>query len=257
MLGRLQMIAPAIFIWSFCFYTRRKRHTARFSALFLGMVCHLLYAGDGPWRTINAQFELIVATAIGLGLAVDNVTAVPLARPIGLDRVRNWLVRLLVVRLLASTHFEPFQILASSSVSLCHRPAVTEAEIARVRALPDPVFCSIGTVCFRAGRSFACDDLLIGQRRLTAPGLRRSCGRQSNSMECASRLSIYKPRGTAVFPQCSVCSNDANSATASAGCSRIPMAANLYYSFATLTLGSTSSDSGTSFGGCHTYQHVR
>lgn len=37
----------------------------------------------------------------------------------------------------------------------------------------------------------------------------------------------------------------------------VPMAANLYYSFATLTLGSASSDSGTGSGSRHTYQRGR
>jgi hypothetical protein len=123
----------------------------------------------GQGVTINAQFELIVATTIGLGLAVDNIGAVQLARRIGLGRARNWLVGLLVVRLLASTHFEPFQILTSPAYrsAIADQVAVTEAEIARIRALPDPVFCSIGTVCFRAGRSFAYDEFLIGQRLVT------------------------------------------------------------------------------------------
>jgi hypothetical protein len=170
MLGRLQMIAPALIIWSFWFHACRKSHAARFSALFLGMAFVIYFMQSmGQGVTINAQFELIVATTIGLGLAVDNIAAVQLARRIGLDRARNWLVGLLVVRLLASTHFEPFQILTSSAYrsAIAQQVAVTEAEIARIRALPDPVFCSIGTVCFRAGRSFAYDDFLIGQRVLT------------------------------------------------------------------------------------------
>jgi hypothetical protein len=37
----------------------------------------------------------------------------------------------------------------------------------------------------------------------------------------------------------------------------VPMTANLYYSFATLMLGSASSDSGTGSGSRHTYQRGR
>jgi hypothetical protein len=44
---------------------------------------------------------------------------------------------------------------------------VAENEIARVAALPDPVSCSILTVCFRAGRAFAYDAFLMHQRVAT------------------------------------------------------------------------------------------
>jgi hypothetical protein len=166
-LGRLQMIAPALFIWGLWCHARRDCPSARFSALFVALAfftCTMQSMGQGV--TINALFELVVATAIGLGLAVQDIAAVPLARRLGIDRARNWLVLLLVVRLMASTHFEPFQILASPKyrLEIADQVAVTEAEIARVRALPDPVVCTIGTVCFRAGRKFVYDEFLLRQR---------------------------------------------------------------------------------------------
>jgi hypothetical protein len=170
MLGRLQMIAPAIVIWGFWFYARRGTQTARLSALFLG-VAFAVYVVQvrGTGVDINSQFELVVATSMALGLAVDGIADVPLAHRLGVDRARNWLLVLLVLRLLASTQFAPFQILANPAYrsGLAEQVAVTESEIARIAALPDPVSCSIPTVCFRAGRAFVYDAFLMHQRVIT------------------------------------------------------------------------------------------
>jgi hypothetical protein len=170
MLGRLQMIAPAIVLWGFWLYARRGTQTARFSALFLGLafVVYIVQV-RASGVDVNSQFELLVATAIALGLAVEGVDDIRLGRHVGVERVRHWILALLVLRLLASTQFAPFQILVSPTYrsSLAEQVAVTESEIARVAGLPDPVSCSIPTVCFRAGRAFAYDGFLMHQRVTT------------------------------------------------------------------------------------------
>src|ERR1044072_1094635 len=78
-IGRLQFILPAMVLWAIWAWHERGSHPARFSALLIGIalpLCLLQKSGAGVDE--NAQFELIFATAVGVGLAYDGLLRDPL-----------------------------------------------------------------------------------------------------------------------------------------------------------------------------------
>jgi hypothetical protein len=91
----------------------------------------------------NAQFELTVATAIGLGLAFDRLDALAIVRRWGIARGQVAVILILVVRLLCASDTSPYlwPISPSFRADLRQRAAVTAAETARIAALPGPVVC--------------------------------------------------------------------------------------------------------------------
>ena len=133
--------------------------------LAVSLVCGWLQR-LGAGVDTNAYFELLFATAVGLGVALARIEDIP---PIaGLTGAQGrWLVAgLLLVRLLASFKTDPWQALASPAfrADVARNAAVTNREAARVAAIAGPVQCSVMTVCYRAGKPFVFDDFAIGQR---------------------------------------------------------------------------------------------
>jgi hypothetical protein len=91
----------------------------------------------------NAQFELAVAAAIGLGLALDRLDVLPIVRRMGIDQGRLVVLGILVVRLLISSDMAPYLVAISPGfrADLQEQAAVTDAEAARIAAVPGPVVC--------------------------------------------------------------------------------------------------------------------
>src|SRR5947207_378029 len=78
-LGRLQFILPAMVLWAIWAWHERRAKPARFTALLIGIalpLCLLQKSGAGVDE--NAQFELIFATTVGIGLAYDGLLRDPL-----------------------------------------------------------------------------------------------------------------------------------------------------------------------------------
>src|SRR5437764_273003 len=78
-LGRLQYILPAMALWAIWAWVESRSHAARFTALLIGIalpLCLLQKSGAGVDE--NAQFELIFATAVGVGVAYDGLLRDPL-----------------------------------------------------------------------------------------------------------------------------------------------------------------------------------
>lgn len=171
-LGRLQWIAPAIAIFAVCAWHQRHDKAVRFTTLFV-LIAFFFYfiqkIGAGVYD--NAQFELAVAGAIGLGLAFDRIEAIPLARQWGINLSRLTIVLILIGRLLASSHTEPYLLLASQDFreQLRQQCEIMEAETARIAAIPGPVVCMVKkdpvlTVSRRAGKPFVYDGFAVDQR---------------------------------------------------------------------------------------------
>ena len=153
-LGRLQWIAPALAIFAVWVPHDWPHPASRFAALFVtvGFVFQCVQKlGDGV--ADNAQFELVIAAAVGLGLAFDRIGMWPAARSWGIDRSRLAIVAILIVRLLASTNTLSYRTLASPAFRalVAEHVAVAEAEAARIRQMPGEIACSIPTVCCIAG----------------------------------------------------------------------------------------------------------
>ncbi len=169
-LGQLQWLAPALIICMVWWWYDRDSEAARFTRLYAGLAFVVHFAQKfGQGVGINAQFELLAATAIGLGLAFDRIMTIPLVRRWGLDRGRALVIGILIVRLLISTRLEPYLTLASPlyRAQFAEHTRVLEREVARVRAMPGAIVCNIATVCRLAGKPFLYDTFAQHQRLLT------------------------------------------------------------------------------------------
>ena len=168
--GRLQWIAPALLIFAIWVPHDWQHAASRFAALFV-IIAFVLQCvqklGDGV--ADNAQFELAVASAVGLGLAFDRIGVWAAAKNWGIDRSRLTIIVILIVRLLASANMVPYRAIASPAFRAIVREhaAVAETEAARIRAISGEVACSIPTVCRMAGKSYRFDTHNIGQKLRT------------------------------------------------------------------------------------------
>jgi len=169
-LGQLQWLAPALIICMIWWWYDRASEAARFTRRYaaLAFLVHFLQK-FGQGVGINAQFELLAATAIGLGLAFERLATIPLAWRWGLDRGRALLIGILIVRLLISTRMEPYLVLASPlyRAQFAEHTQVFQREVARIRGLSGAIVCNIGTVCRLAGQPFLLDTFAQQQRLRT------------------------------------------------------------------------------------------
>lgn len=169
-LDRLQWIVPALVIVGIWAWYDRRGPAARFVLVLatLSFVSLMLQRmGDGV--DDNVQFELVFAAALGLGLAFDSVGVVPLARRLGAERVRIAIVIILVAWLLWPVRPEPFLLIGSPAYrqGIADNIEIRNQEVARIKAMPGPVTCSIMTVCRQAGKPYVWDHFWMTQRAAT------------------------------------------------------------------------------------------
>jgi hypothetical protein len=165
-LGRLQFILPAMVLWAIWAWHERRTKTARLTALLIGIalpLCLLQKSGAGVDE--NAQFELIFATAVGIGLAYDGQLRDPLRTGWSRERISLVVLGILIVRLLVSSRLEFASVLFSPQYRALagENAAVTRAEAARVAAIPGPVACQNLVVCRMAGKPFVYDHFWVTQ----------------------------------------------------------------------------------------------
>ncbi|WP_404551742.1 hypothetical protein [Bradyrhizobium niftali] len=158
--GHLQWSALAFGIWASWAVFDRSR-SARFTALHVGvaLVASLVqWSGHGVFG--NAEFDLLMALAIGIGVTFNRLGASWLARRVGVDACRDALVIALLLRLLATDRQETALLLASldfrQAVQSSERKVLDEA--AAVSTIPGDVACFIKLVCRRAGKRYVVDD---------------------------------------------------------------------------------------------------
>jgi hypothetical protein len=166
MSGRLQWIAPALLIWAVWAWRAPKSDAKRFTQIHIAASLAAFFlqsSGDGVGN--NSQFELAVASAVGLGLAFDGAGQLD-ASARGAPWMRFAILAVLIARLLASTRLEPYLVLTSPEYRSLFPAGVTvmNQEIARIRAMPGPVACTIAAVCRLAGKPFVLDRFAMEQR---------------------------------------------------------------------------------------------
>jgi hypothetical protein len=160
-IGRTQWILPALAIWAIWAWSERRTFAARFTSVYIG-VAFVAFLAQWTGEDIldNAQFDLVIATAIGLGIAFDRAATTGFARRFGVEAARAVVVLILVLRLIATVRIEPFLVLFDPSYrAQFHANAqVARDEAARIAAMPGPVACENKIVCRMADKPFVYDD---------------------------------------------------------------------------------------------------
>jgi hypothetical protein len=165
-LGRLQWVAPALAISLMWAWREGTKMSARFTMLFVGvgLLMYLVqWTGDSVMD--NAQFDLVIATAVGIGLAYNYAASLPFASRLGVIRTRTAIVAILATRLLATGRIEPALILfdADYRAQFSEHAAIVHAEAAKVARIPGTVFCESHIICRMAGKPFEVDDFKTEQ----------------------------------------------------------------------------------------------
>jgi len=165
-LGRLQFILPAMVLWAIWAWHARGSKAARLTALLVAIAFVLcLVQKSGAGVDENAQFELIFATAVGIGVAYDGLLRDPLRVGWSPRTISAIVLGILILRLVLSTRLEFAYVLFSPQYRALatEHAAVTRTEAARTAAIPGPVACSNLVVCRMAGKPFVYDRFLITQ----------------------------------------------------------------------------------------------
>jgi len=175
--GHLQWSALALVIWA-CWAISTRTTAAKFTALHVPIAflsCILQWLGDKVFG--NAEFDLILALGIAVGVACESVQSTPLAAYVGSSRARTIMVSLLALRLVVTDRQEPALVLFSSkfrsTIQAGEQSVLKEA--GQVTALNGQVYCTNKLVCRLAGKSFIVDDFKVEQmvatRIVTQPQL--------------------------------------------------------------------------------------
>jgi hypothetical protein len=160
-IGHLQWSALALLICAGWAFSDRQSEAARFTALHIGcglFACILQWFGHGVGG--NAEFDLIFALGIGVGVAYSRLETTWLAKRIGVNPSRDVMIAMLLLRLTIADRQETALLLMSSDFrsSIYESQNNVLSEAARVAAMPGDVACSIKVVCRLAGKPFVVDE---------------------------------------------------------------------------------------------------
>jgi hypothetical protein len=159
-LGRAQFILPALVLWAIWIAAEPRSRAAHFTMLFVavGFVAFVMQStGDGV--DDNAQFDLVIATAVGLGMAFDRAGKTAFGRRHGEIAAQAVIVLVVAARLLATLRIESALVLFDPDYRAEYfaNAQVVRDEAARVAQIPGPVVCSSRIVCRLAGKPFSFD----------------------------------------------------------------------------------------------------
>lgn len=160
-IGHLQWFALAFVIWGSWAWSARTSKAARFTVLHVAIglaTCLLQWFGHGVGR--NAEFDLVIALGIGIGVAFERIETSLLAQRIGVGPSRDLLLVLLVLRLVVSDRQGSALVLLSPEFRTRMHAAqqATLDDVKRVASIEGDVFCSNKVVCRAAGKPFAVDE---------------------------------------------------------------------------------------------------
>jgi hypothetical protein len=208
-LGRAQFILPALVLWGFWVAAEPASEAARFTKLFVAVAFAAFVAQwSGEAVLDNAQFDLVIATAVGLGLAFDRAGKTAFGQRHGAAAAQAVIVLVVAARLVATLRIEPALVLFSPDYRAEYFAAAQAVrdDAARVAAIPGPVACDVKVVCRLAGKPFVYDDFrtemmvatgasggLDEDGLIRAHGLTRFRGDPRDSIEALFRAAAGKP----------------------------------------------------------------
>jgi hypothetical protein len=160
-IGHLQWPALALVIWAGWAFDNGKSEAARFTALHIGLslaACLLQWFGHGVG--LNAEFDLVLALGIGIGVVFTRIETTRVAKRIGVRWSRDLMMTVLLLRLIASDRQETALLILSSqfqSSLYAHQQAIL-ADSANVAAMQGDVACEVKLLCRRAKKPFVVDE---------------------------------------------------------------------------------------------------
>jgi hypothetical protein len=160
-IGHLQWPALALVIWAGWALDNGKSEAARFTALHIGLslvACLLQWFGHSVG--LNAEFDLILALGIGIGVVFTRIETTRVASRIGGRWSRDLLVATLLLRLVIADRQETALLILSSqfrSFLYTNQQAVL-ADASNVAAIQGDVACEVKLVCRRAKKPFVVDE---------------------------------------------------------------------------------------------------
>lgn len=154
----------------------------------------------GAGVDINAQFDLVIAVAMGLGLAFTQVSIWPMARRLRSEQAQAILLLAVCARLLASKQLQPVRLIFDSSFrnEIVMRERAMIDSVERVRRIPGDVTCGRDMlVDYRAGKPFVV-DAFNAEQRILAGALPKDA---ISARVAAGRLTIVEVDPCARWPE--------------------------------------------------------
>ena len=200
-LGRLQFILPAMALWAIYAWSDRTSRVARFTSIYIAVALVVyLIQWSGEAILDSAQFDLVIATAVGLGVAYDRAGLGTFALRYGVEAARAVIVLILLVRLVATTHIESFLLLASSDYRAevrAHADAA-RADIKAAAAVPGPLACDFKVTCRFASKPFSYDDFRV--EMIVSVSQKKAAADPSGATKAVTEQDLIRQHGLTHFP---------------------------------------------------------
>jgi hypothetical protein len=164
--GELQWVSVGLLACLYNGWARRRDASVQLCSCLIGIALgsYFLQKG-GAGVDINAQFDLVIAVAMGLGLAFTQISLWPVARHLRSEQAQAILLLAVCVRLLASRQLQPVRLVFDRGFrdDIAMREQAMSDSVERVRRIPGDVLC-LALVSYRAGKPFAVDAFNAAQR---------------------------------------------------------------------------------------------
>lgn len=165
-IGHLQWVAAGLVIWSYFAVTCRSMPCVKLCSLLVTISFIMFFMQKlGNGVADNAQFDLVIAVSVALGLAYQLAASCPLANRFSFDLLRGFLIAVICSRLLISTRLEPIRMWVDPTFhqELANRESETRQAIAQIKSIPGDVGGST-YACYLAGKPFVFDEFSMAQR---------------------------------------------------------------------------------------------
>jgi hypothetical protein len=164
-LGHLQFVAPALVCWLFVGIPLRREPAVLLCNMLIavGLAMFLLQkSGEGLGE--NAQFDLLIAASIALGIDYTRVPGTPLAGKYPAERLRLLFMLALTIRLLAWNEWSAVKLTdAAFHREIAERSRIMRECVEQVRNVPGDTTAAM-ILGYRAGKPFAIDFFNLDQR---------------------------------------------------------------------------------------------
>jgi hypothetical protein len=168
--GELEWVSVGLLACLYSAWARRRDGNVQLCSWFIAISLGSYFLEkSGAGVEVNAQFDLVIAVTMGLGLAFTQVSLWPIARRLRSEQAQAILLLAVCVRLLASKQLQPVRLIFDSGFrnEIAMRERAMTESVERVRRIPGDVRCGkYLLVNYRADKPFVVDAFNAQQRIL-------------------------------------------------------------------------------------------